>query len=166
MEGLSVSEETLKIFAGKVQAITGKPTRYLNYPPILFRPASNMEDLQKQLIGNSYLSSAQEAIVYLIIVGQKENDNEELGSTLQENGIVLFQNTMANNMRIDTAQNVEKYEAELALHEFGHQIGLDHNQISGCLMNEQTEFLDIGRLMEMKNDFCDFEKEQIKNMQF
>ena len=166
MEGMSVSDETVKVFFQNVQVITGKTAKYVNYPPIAFHSTSNLPDLRKQLIENNYSSPDQEAVIYLIIAGQKENDTDQLGSTLQENGIVVFQNTLMDHMRMDTPQNVEKYEAALMLHEFGHQIGLDHNPIPGCLMNEQTEFMDIGRIAEMKNDFCDVEKEQIRNMKF
>jgi predicted Zn-dependent protease len=67
-------------------------------------------------------------------------------------------------MRNDTMDNFDSQIVSLLLHEFGHQLGLDHNSTQGCLMNAQTEFSDRGKLLEEIDDFCDHEKNQIKNM--
>jgi len=164
MDGLAISDETARAFAKKVEITTGKKTDYLFYPGIQYKPQMSMEELQKHLANNGFSSPAQGAIIYVFIVSQKENDNVILGSTLLENGIVLFRNSLANDMRKDDQENIDAHSASLLLHEFGHQIGLRHNPIEGCLMNENTDFSTDGKLLEKIDDFCEYEKSQIERM--
>jgi predicted Zn-dependent protease len=166
MNGLYLSENTAKIFSDKIRETTVKPTAYSYYPNVSYKPTSSSEDLQKELDSLGYAWSPTEAVVYVLIASQKNDDSNLLGSTVGENGIVLFENTLANNMRSDSPKNLENYTATLLLHEFGHQIGLEHNSLPDCLMNEKTEFSDQGRLLEKLDDFCDFEKQEIKKMVF
>ncbi|MDO9231189.1 MAG: hypothetical protein Q7U36_01760 [bacterium] len=162
MNGLEISDETAKIFAKKVEEITGKKTIYLFRPGIKYEASINMGDLQKELEKNNSSPSSQGAIIYVFIASQKKDDSANLGSTLLENGIVIFKNSLSNSMRNDTQINLDTHMSSLLLHEFGHQLGLGHNAISGCLMNAQTEFSDGGRLLEKIGDFCPDEKNQIK----
>lgn len=166
MKGLSINNRAAESFSQKVQATTGKPTKYLVYPDIAFSLTSYREDLEKQLPEDSTVLPSQGAIIYLIVASQKKDDSNLLASTLKENGIVLFESTLENDMRSDTSQKFDEYLAGLLLHEFGHQIGLNHNAFLECLMNEKTEFSDSGSLIDMKDDFCEFEKEEIKKMKF
>ena len=159
MNGLGISEETAKVFSKRVENVTGKKTKYLFYPSIAYKPLVGMEELRKSL---GAMGSSRDAALYVFVVSQ-DADSEILGSTVLENGMVLFKNSLANNMRMDSEKNIDSYVASLLLHEFGHQIGLGHNLASGCLMNEKTEFSDGGRLLEKIDDFCEFEKKQVKN---
>lgn len=163
MEGLEIDNETAELFADKIQKATEKTTKYSFHSTILFSPTTNSKNLEG-IIKNSYDLPSQGAVIYIAIASREDNDGKLLGSTLRENGIVLFKNTAMDSMRSDSAENLKGYLAALMLHEFGHQIGLDHNNIPGCLMNEETEFSDSGRLLDNKSDFCDFEREQIKQI--
>ncbi|MFZ2189142.1 MAG: hypothetical protein WAV73_06295 [Candidatus Moraniibacteriota bacterium] len=159
MNGLGISDETAKVFSKRVENITGKKTKYLFYPSIPYKSLMGAEELRKSL---GAMGSSRDAAIYVFVVSQ-DADSGILGSTVLENGIGLFKNSLANDMRMDSEENVDSYVASLLLHEFGHQIGLGHNSVSGCLMNERTEFSDGGRLLEKIGDFCEFEKKQIKN---
>jgi hypothetical protein len=158
MEGLDISDEAAEVFAKRVENITGKKTKYLFYPNIPYKSLIGAEELRKSL---GSMGSSQDAVAYVFIVSQ-DADSEILGSTVLENGMVLFKNPLTNDMWKDNEENVDSYIASLLLHEFGHQLGLGHNSVSGCLMNEKAEFSDGGRLLREINDFCEFEKKQIK----
>jgi hypothetical protein len=166
MNGLGIDEDAIKLFSEHVQKITGKTTSYLYYPPILYRPESTLEELQTMLEANSASVPSQTAALNIIIAGKNTRDDMLLGSTLRENGIVLFENVLNDNMRNEKPERIDSYLATLLLHEFGHQLGLSHNSLSGCLMNENTDFSDKGRLLTATNDFCDSEKDEIKKMIF
>ncbi|HAT74236.1 MAG: hypothetical protein US30_C0012G0033 [Candidatus Moranbacteria bacterium GW2011_GWF2_36_839] len=162
MNGLEISDETARIFAKKVEEITGKKTSYLFRPSIKYEALIGMGDLKKELEKNNSSLSSQGAVIYVFIASQKKDDSVNLGSTLLENGIVLFKNPLSESMRNNTPEALDVHSASLLLHEFGHQIGLAHNATPGCLMNAQTEFSDEGRLLEKINDFYPDEKNQIK----
>lgn len=166
MDGLEIDRETVKSFAEKVEKITNKETKYLYYPNIKYEASISVDELRKYLEDNNSFLFSEEAVLYTFIASQNKDNNENLGLTLSENGIILFKNTLINSMRNDTMDNFDSYSVSLLLHEFGHQLGLDHNSNPDCLMNAQTEFSDRGKLLENVNDFCDYEKNQIERMVF
>ena len=163
---LEITDNLLQKLAEKIKNITGKETsfKYSNIT-IPYSPAATAEELRK--IEEEYRNhdeTNKEAVVYLLLAIQEGTDLDKLGSTLGEEGIILFQKTFKDSMlktdaRSDTYDN---FILSTLLHEFGHQIGLPHNIYPDCLMNAQTEFSNQIRPDRIINDFCDYEKEEIK----
>ena len=165
MQGLSAQISALNLLKDKIQQITGKPTDYI----ISDRNVRYFRDLNTDQIDDlvdQYQireTSGDTAVVYLLYASRSQEDSGFLGLTHREYGIVLFAETLQEFSKDDSGIRAN-YEVSTALHEFGHQLGLDHNDRPGCLMNEDVE---IGRFWERPEDvivdFCEFEKMQIAN---
>jgi hypothetical protein len=166
MNGLYINNETIAALAEKIQKITGKTTLYVPSQNVPFSTTSTAEELQKNMLSNSYPVTSRDVVLYLLIANQKSESEDQTGSTLRENGIVLFTGTLMKFASGSKDINIEKYQVGILLHEFGHQIGLPHNDLPGCLMNDKTEVGAGAKTSEILDDFCDFEKEQISKMVF
>ena len=163
MQGLSAQISGLDALKDKIQKITGKPTDYI----ISDRAVRYYRDLDTELIDDlvdQYQireTSGDTALIYLLYASRSQEDAGFLGLTHREYGIVLFEETLKEFSREDPGI-LANYEVSTALHEFGHQLGLDHNDRPGCLMNEEVE---IGRFWERPEDvildFCEFELQQL-----
>ncbi|MDP4001209.1 MAG: hypothetical protein Q8P83_03135 [bacterium] len=162
MEGIDVPVVALDQLKQKIQEVTKKETIYLisdrNIP---YKAALTDDDVN--LLEESYRdfnASDDTAFLYALIV-TRFNDETTIGSTHKEFGLVLYQDALGDVISpSDGAFGL--YQSSTLLHEFGHQLGLNHNQISGCLMNEAVE---IGyRVLDSQvvNDFCEIEKKLIR----
>jgi len=167
MDGLYIDQDMLGILAKKIQEITGKPT-LISYATrkIPFSQQSNLNDLDKVLQeARDYESGLDRSIIFLVIANQNSAAPQNIGSTLQEDGLVLFEGDLNKNY----AQNgnieaYQQYAVSVLMHEFGHQLGLPHNEEVGCLMNKELEIDARESGEKVVTDFCEREKEDIKNM--
>jgi predicted Zn-dependent protease len=164
MDGLYLNNKIAESFVEKVQKTTGKNAEYVYFKSIPFASSSSMENLRKQLEKNEQISSGDEAVLYVVLAGQNSEVANRLGSTLNENGVVFFGKTAESYMRNDNGDNFQNFATSLLLHEFGHQIGLPHNDDYGCLMNKNSDFRDDGVIVDINKDFCESEKKEISEM--
>lgn len=104
------------------------------------------------------------AYVYVAVLNQSTDNPLTLGLTYHENGIILY-NAALQQFAPD-ALSFNAYTISTALHEFGHQVGLQHNDHEGCLMTDHAETDHIAKAnpKEIVSDFCDFEKDLIHTM--
>jgi len=159
-----IDKDLMNQFTHKISKITGKPTVYkLLGTSIPFEGYSEIDTLQKYLNNNKYRKEKDEAVISLIVADQLKGREGQIGSTLGENGIVLFQGTLSKYMLNENDDAIDITSAVL-LHEFGHQLGLEHNNNYGCLMNESSEFTQEGESSDIVVDFCDFERNKIKSI--
>jgi predicted Zn-dependent protease len=164
MENLEPNLSALGLLTKRIAEATGKPTTYLvsdrNLP---FQKEETAEDLDKVVKRfRTYHDAGDLATLYLLYANQMANEPELLGKTYHEDGIVIFAGALENFTR-DNPKTFANYEASTALHEFGHQIGLIHNQQPGCLMNEHAESSHVARENpeDVVVDFCILEKDEI-----
>lgn len=168
MKGVYVSNEILRELSLKIERITNKKTSYQyladDFP---FSQVSTLESIQSQFKKQNYSISKDKADLFLIIAGRNTDENR-IGSTLKENSIVLFENSLLDATRNDALKDnvdlLEGYATSTLLHEFGHQIGLNHNEYTGCLMNEKAEFSNLPQYADIISDFCEYEKEEVGKM--
>jgi hypothetical protein len=75
---------------------------------------------------------------------------------------VLFSSVLSQFTAHD-AQALPNYMESTALHEFGHQLGLLHNDHSDCLMQAYIDQPPSGYInpTSIITDFCDYEKQII-----
>jgi len=169
MEGLYIDQEILDNLAGKIQEITWKKAQYVYaVNQIPFAQSSGLDDLKKQIAGQKkYENRSNSAPLFLVLAYQKKDNATNVGSTLEEDGIVLFEDALVKNYSSNNDVAVfDQYASGVLLHEFGHQIGLPHNNFPDCLMNPSVEINSQERAREILNDFCDYEKSQIKKIIF
>ena len=90
-----------------------------------------------------------------------------LSTTYQESSVVISLDGHANFLPGLSREIYNNYLLASLLHEFGHQIGLSHNQDQGCIMNEHTGT--AGKPLELygwqePQDFCQAEQSQINQL--
>ena len=164
MEGLSVSFEALDIFSQKIRQATGKEVQIVRSDKVPFD--DDVTDAEISEIVKKYRNVnfiANSAYIYFLYLSEFDDNIDHLGSTYQENGILLFDFAL-RNFTSNSPKTLDNYVESTALHEFGHQIGLGHNQQPGCLMNEQLEqaYRFSERPVDVITDFCEYEKQLIQ----
>jgi predicted Zn-dependent protease len=169
MEGLSFDFEVLERFRQKTSEITGKPA-VIVVSDDLIPLALSSDDREISVIvkkHKDYKAAKRQAVVHLLLLNQYRQRPTLLGSTHNSESLVLFQSVLDEYALIKPSfKNIFAYTT--LLHEFGHQLGLDHNDSAGCLMAEQAEEpVDwLGRTSDIADDFCGYELaliESIKN---
>ncbi|TSD01921.1 MAG: hypothetical protein Athens071425_236 [Parcubacteria group bacterium Athens0714_25] len=162
MEGLYISDKIMEDFVSKIQETIEKPTHYqYSGEQLEYRQFSDFKDLSFQLDDVRRGDVSREAVLYLFIANNRQDDPNQIGSTLQENGIVLFEGDLLAN----SGGKMEMFSRNIVgtlMHEFGHQIGLRHNEYFDCLMNPVQEFDGREKLNDVTVDFCDWEKNAIQ----
>lgn len=161
--GVAADNEVLRRFAARVAEISGKPASFQVDPSLISQkeateksPAELFDRFQK-----SY-SGGKTAIIYVLYLKAAGEEPDLLGSTLEEDGIILYKGALADFTKPNPA-TLPAYEFSTLLHEFGHQLGLTHNSFDNCLMNERAERQ--GTFIELPGDvvvnFCPREQAQL-----
>ena len=147
-DGQTVELAALDLLKEKMSAATGKPVSYL----ISDRTAPR----------RNYRNESDTAAVYLRILDRDPESPDTLGKTFEEYGIILYGRRL-REFTDSAPATLNSYIASTALHEFGHLLGLPHNDRPGCLMNEHAEEGDVAwqRAQDVIIDFCEYEKELI-----
>lgn len=165
MQDIGARYEALDLLRDRVRQITGKPTSYIiSDNNILYErevDETGIEKLVKQYRNRE--SSDDTAVLYLLYASSSADQPDLLGLTYQEYGIILFYNAL-QDFTDENPKVLVNYEASTALHEFGHQIGLPHNERQNCLMNKSAEMAHIPREIpeDVITDFCEHEKNAIR----
>lgn len=166
MDKTMPNREALDILVQKIQTITAKPTVYLlSQTDLPYDLTIDDNRIHELVSSNRDLKSAgNTAVIYLLYVSTKTEDESILGSTFEDFGIVLYYQTLQEFTQT-APRTAVLYEASTALHEFGHQLGLDHNQQQNCLMNARVESaVSVLQLPgAVVTDFCSLELEILKN---
>jgi hypothetical protein len=169
MKGLEAPASALNLLVDRIASITGKDTSYyISDTDIPYlNPVSDKDVSRIAQQYRNYVGKKGTATIYLMYLSSTDQESDELGSTYNESGIIIYNDSLitatANNPGL-----LPGYFESTALHEFGHQLGLKHNDEPGCLMNPFVERSSIERQtsLDVITDFCDYEKQQIKQMQF
>jgi hypothetical protein len=167
MKGLVARHGIIDNLAMKIEKTTGKKTDIAySFKELPFSNISEKEELAKQLADlRIYRNSSGRSLLYILVVNQ-DHDQSQIGSTLQENAIILYENNLEQYNLAGNSDALDRYAGGVLLHEFGHQIGLQHNNMSGCLMNPVVELSDRPKTSEIISGFCEYEKKQIDTMNY
>lgn len=161
MQGVKIDYSVLDRLAKKISEITGKPVSYYiseeNIPYV-----SEVQDEDITAIVNNYRNSYSEsgtATLYLLYAGSFKGDSKQIGLTYQESGLVVFADALGEFTK-NSSLILPHYTYSTLLHEFGHQLGLGHNEQEGCLMTAKAESNDqaVWDPALIVTDFCEYEK--------
>jgi hypothetical protein len=164
MKGLKISDSALILLSKKIADNTGKEVVFVRSDEIPYSESvdlSEIDELGKKY--RNYIYSKDTAKIYLMYLSKLSGElSSDIGATREEYGIMLFDAPL----RGLTARNSElfdRYVVSTALHEFGHQLGLGHNENPGCLMNSGVDEGNVVRedVSDVVIDFCDYEKQSI-----
>lgn len=138
------SDVVWKEFSKKISGVTGKPVELLT---------------EKDVV------TSLDAPVYIYLESVNEENPLTLGKTYNESGIILYKQGL-ESFSEDTPETKEAYIVSTLLHEFGHQLGLAHNEEPGCLMNSHAETGGNAKFIasEVVTNFCPDEIEQISKI--
>ena len=165
MDSVPVDYQALDMLISKIGTVTGKDVEYVvsdqNVPVAKVVNKEKIGDIVKQY--RNFENHGDTATVYLLFMNEYTDESKLLGLTYKEYGIVIFAKALQ-----DFTDNNRKalllYEESTALHEFGHQIGMNHNNEPGCLMNEHAEsaHMALQNPQDVITDFCAYEKALLK----
>jgi hypothetical protein len=136
-EGIDMDNGVLEEFGKKVQEYTGRPVKLYNVDTMKSGVLTD-EDLPGVVSSFRRHKTIGGAGLFIIYAQDFEGNENEIGRTYKEYGILLSHNkisTLTNHYSSARKQ----YVISTLLHEFGHQIGLDHNPGPDCVMNEAVE---------------------------
>jgi predicted Zn-dependent protease len=167
MDGMNLDASIMDGFTAKISRATGKLADYTYLPEMMpYEDSSSLEDFRNIIVSQRAIDrSSGQAVIYLILANKNKENGNSVGSTFMEDAIVLFQSMIAQNYdRNGDIEIYDKYVGGVLLHEFGHQLGLDHNNYPGCIMNKEVELGGWSTSSDIVTDFCGQEKNIISNM--
>jgi len=119
------------------------------------------EDRLAVLLDDLSPRSWRPAKFYVFFLSRATERQTLLGLTYRENAAVVFTDTIKSDFK-NKAPLQSSFMISTALHEFGHQLGLDHNNQPGCLMNESADVSTwYGFDPRVVTNFCNFEKQEL-----
>ena len=116
-----------------------------------------------------YYPEDDTAVLYLMCLPSFAEGPSNIGVTFKHDGIIIFNDTIQDIVGQSETLAVRLLQLSTMVHEFGHQLGLDHMGAEHCVMNEKFETPSLNSLLyinEMPSDFCPesvAEIERIKN---
>ncbi|MCL5435701.1 MAG: hypothetical protein M1275_01310 [Patescibacteria group bacterium] len=164
--GITLAPNVLQDFADKITQVTGKKTSYSVSPALI--PTTDVASKSPVELESSFRklhSSGRTAALYVLLLGTDPEDSKLLGSTLQEDAIVLYIGAL-KDFASRFPKTLPNYEFSTLLHEFGHQLGLPHNDLDNCLMNERAEHAEsfIELPSDVIVDFCPQEYSELQTI--
>jgi len=132
----------------------------------LSQSSLSREDLQ-QIIKKYKDNKAKnsQAVFYIICLNGFKDAPTNIGLSSGEDGAVIFWDEM-KEISSENPASFDLFFESTVLHEFGHQVGLEHSNEPECLMNERVESPGnaAGALSEIPTKFCPQELQQIENL--
>lgn len=160
IDGLSLAAEEKDSIRKKLSQITGKTVEIVESSRIPSSGGlySDEELLKLASTYQIYHPSREQAVFYLLLAERSREDETLVGETIGENGAVLYLQAIKDIRPRHRRQAI----ISTVLHEFGHQLGLPHNDQQDCIMNPVFEV--GGWFEEITTEFCDLELRQIENI--
>lgn len=78
------------------------------------------------------------ATLHVFLLSRFTDAPSNIGMTVREDGVVVFMDAIADLTQSNQA-SADAYVLSTILHEFGHQLGLDHVGSSNCVMASEVE---------------------------
>lgn len=154
----------VKDFAKLVTKYTGRQTKVVAGSPIDDSAINKETDLRSGKLFSGSFGSTQ--LLVFFSEDYKPRGAQELSTTYEESGILVSLKAHQDFLRQYNGE-LNNYLLSSLLHEFGHQLGLEHNSDPDCIMEGRTETNDqpleifVGHT---PTDFCAAEKEQIQRI--
>ncbi len=168
-DGCTISDTSLDTIVEEIQTVTGKQDGVelveSDIIPLTSDRHNSAEIRKLSERYKSFRSGDGNAVLYLLCIGGYSEEPSQIGRTVYENGIVLFWNTMrelaGNNQAI-----MDAYIVSTTLHEFGHQMGINHIDTPQCLMQASMESpsLPVITAITIPKAYCHDELEEVQKV--
>jgi hypothetical protein len=161
-EGDKLPIDTVKSFADQVTSITGRPTKIYNVDGV---PSNTLTDEQiSTIIKTDHRKfNPGDPVLLVIYADDFTSSSGEVAKTVKEFAMVLSDAEL-KSLTAGYPEALPQYQESTMLHEFGHQLGLEHNQQTGCIMNTGIEDATAPASISYSytpTSFCKFEENQI-----
>jgi hypothetical protein len=161
MDGLRLDDSVIQDLQEKVAAITGKSVlikvdrTYIPYK-------DNVSLKEREAYENKSLDSRKSSSLNVLLLSEDLDEPLLLGITFKEHGVVIF-NDAIKEFTANSPSTFNPYQLSTILHEFGHQLDLEHHTVPGCLMSEHAELSHVAKFYpeEVIVEFCDYERDLI-----
>ncbi len=141
-EGCAVPLDVMTIVGSEIQRITGRSeaVQFVQNNTFTAMQGSyskiDIRKLAQQM--EKVHSHGDTAIAYLLCLNTYSDQPTNIGSTVNDDGMVVFFQTI-KGISVEAPNNETPYLISTILHEFGHQLGLDHVQNDECIMATSAE---------------------------
>jgi len=152
-------------FEGKIKQLTGRDAKSYSVDPV---PSGTLTDENIRILMEVRKRNFEPGspIIMVFSVDNFQAATNSVGKTYQEYGIILSGSRLK-----DTTQNspeaLPAFQLSTLMHEFGHQVGLDHNDQENCIMNPEVELpVQTGIFANevTSTDYCSFELDQLQTI--
>ncbi len=163
MEGVFLDREAISRAVENISKVTGNEVtvEYNNYPISSLEAGSSLSDLEKKYRDISF--SPSKPSLLLMALPYDVDNKSRIGTTLGSTTVVLYVSAI-DDLVSKNKEQVSKLQEGTVLHEFGHQLGLDHNNKEGCLMNPQAEINGSYGASNWITNFCEYELETLSKL--
>jgi predicted Zn-dependent protease len=134
---VDIDERALESFQDKITQYTGRET-VLYKTDTIKSGILTQADLQEIVQKNHRHRTPGSPNLFIVYADDFESNGDEVGRTYEDFGMVLSHGRLAS-LTSGSHSAFRQYVESTMLHEFGHQIGLGHNQDPNCVMNEVVE---------------------------
>lgn len=161
-----LDEKVVKEFADKIGEILGRQTKVV-FSAGLSDGIIKVSDLASyNLKAEADGAKSGSTFAVFFMDDYSPRPDEEISSTYKESGMLISMDAHKNFIK-GYSQNLKQYYISSMLHEFGHQIGLEHNEDANCIMNIHAGI--DGQPLEYygktePQDYCSAEKQQIEQL--
>jgi hypothetical protein len=164
--GADIDEPTLQKFADLAALYTGRETKLFQGGPVddSTIQLANLSSLKLQQFNQKI--TGQSLLQIIFAEDYAPRPNNELATTYKESGMVLSLSAHRQFLQNSLSQ-MNDYLLTSMLHEFGHQLGLEHNTDADCVMDANAGIDSGPATMYARStpvDFCEQEKTQISNL--
>jgi predicted Zn-dependent protease len=166
MQNERVDLEVLDQVVSRISEVSGKSVKYNFTNNLIPYSPTITEEEREAIIEDGIKKWASNNTINLFVFSQDSEEPGLLGLTYHENSIMIF-NDALKAFTAQTPRTYQSYQLSTILHEIGHQFGLPHNTLAGCIMGEHAEELGVPKYDrdQVVTNFCEKEKEDIYSFQ-
>ena len=161
----ALPDEALSNFVAKVSEYTGRNVIVYNVDTI-DNAKVTMEKIPEIVENNRRHLVLGEPNLFIIFAEDFDGEDSEVARTVEEYGMILSSSKL-RELTSAFSPAFPQYVESTLLHEFGHQIGLPHNERPECIMNSSVES-PLGALSfslpTTPTRFCPFELNQLQEI--
>ncbi len=161
----NVDRPMLETFAAEITKQTGRKVN-ISFGGNLKEGNYEIADLKSEKLEALIQKPEGSSLVVFFVQDYTPREADELSTTYGESGILISLDSHQKHMQ-SYGGTIESYLLSSLLHEFGHQLGLEHNENSNCIMNARagTGYSYLSSFGKSAPEtFCPFEEKQIREI--
>ncbi len=168
-DGCVISANAISTFVSVIEPIIDKPGEIkITMNDTISLGFESYDSEQIRALTDRYKSFStrgDEAVLYILCLNKYFEAPSNIGHTVFEDGIVIFWETITELVQ-GNQDVIDSYVISTLLHEFGHQLGVDHVDNEQCIMAASVESpapVD-GAVSRAATEYCDEELEEIQKV--